>query len=315
MKKQMTAIILTAVLAAGLTGCGGNSADELQNITLEDIEKANKGDALLKNHDSVQYRMEIHQEGSKMTEYASIAKAGDEYLYAVKLEDTENYRTEVLKDGYIYSEYGSTDGLGYAVCWCMDDEYETYLDECIQGFLVPDVEGLDITKVEVSKDGKINGEDIEGMSDAEKELEYVSVTAQLDEGDNVSDEYDYFYEYIMNTDSLEIDQFMAYGVDTEGEETLNSFAQISYDSDYSEPSFVSKLQKEDKRTVTIIADPGKSSEKKYTAEIAVCAEFDAILSDGYQLYSDKNGKTEYTVGDESLNEDGEYSDLTVYAIR
>lgn len=315
MKKKITALCLAAVLAMGLTACGEKSVEELQKITLEDIEKANMGDALLDNHDSVQYRMEIHQEGTKMTEYATIAKDGDDYIYSVKMEDTENYRTEVFKDGYIYSEYGGTDGLGYAVCWFMDEEYDAYLNDCVQGFLVGDMTGLDIVKTEVSKDGKINGKEVEGMSDAKKQLEYVSVTAQIDEGDNVSEEYDYFYEYIMDTETLEIDQFLAYGVDTEDEEALNSFAQITYDEEYSEPSFVNKLEKEDKRTVTIVVDPGKSSEKKHTVEIAACAEFDAVLSDGYVLYSDKDGKTEYTVGSESLNEEGNYSDMTVYAIR
>ncbi len=328
MKKKMTAVTLTVVLATGLTACSGRVVGDLSKITLKDIEKANAGEALLDNHDSMQYRMEMHEDGSKLTEQVFIAKDGKDYNYYSRLEDSENYREEVFKDGYIYSEYGNTsDGLEYGVCWFMDEsDYDAYLQQSVDAFLMSGTEGLDITKIEyiedgkagtiTMKDGKVTDEKVEDADENEEEMEFVSVSAQIDEGDNVSTEYDYFYEYVMNADNLEINQFLAYAMNLEEEEQeLMSFAEVTYDEQYSEPSFVSKLQKEDKRTVTVIVNPGEGSEKKHTVEIAKCAVFDAVLSEGYELYSDKEGKNVFEIGSETPGEDGTYSDMTVYAMK
>lgn len=327
MKKQIAAVTITLVMATGLTACSSKVVGDLSKVTLEDIEKANTGEALLGRHDTAQYTMEIHEQGGKMTETAIMAKDGDDYKYFIKLEDSENYRQEVFKDGYIYSEYGSTsDGVEYAVCWFMDEkEYDSYLKECVDGFLVSGVEGLDITKLEYIDDGKkvdvtvengkVKEEKSQDASKEEEELAYLSVIAQIDEADNESEEYDYFYEYVTNTDDLEINQFLAYAEDEEEEQSMMSFAEVTYDEEYKEPSFVSKLQKDDKRTVTVVVDPGTGSEKSHKVEIAGCAIFDAILSEGYTLYSDKEGKTEFVIGQETPGDNGKYPDMTVYAIK
>lgn len=298
MKRKIAAIMMTATLAAALTACGDKAVvEDLSKVTLKDIEKANAGSALLDNHDTVKYKMEIHEEGSKMTEEAMLTEDDGEYGYVVKVEDSENYRNEVFKDGYVYSEYGSTAGLEYAVCWFMEGEYDKYLEESTEAFLVAGTDGLEITDV-LEEEG------------------YVSVTAQLDEGDNISTEYDFFYEYVMDKTSLEINQFVAYAKDASDEQSISSFAEITYDEEYSEPSFVNKLQKEEsKRTVTVVVDPGKKSEKKIEVEIAAYAIFDAVLSDGYELYSDKDGEDAFTIGDESPDDKGNYSDMTLYAIK
>lgn len=295
--KKIAAVAMAAMVMVSLTACGDKSAEkDLSKVTLEDIEKANNGENLLDNYKSVQYKMQITEEDGQYIEEAAVTEIDGEYCYSVKLEDTEAYRNEVFKDGYIYSAYGDTDGVEYAVCWFMDGEYENYLNECVQGFLVADTEALEITEV------------------LEKE-DYVSVTAQIDEGDNVSEEYDYFYEYVMDKEDLSITQFVAYATNADEEKSLSSFAEVTYDEEFTVPSFVNTLQKADTRTVKVIVDPGKDSEKVHEVKIAGTAVFDAVLSDGYTLYSDKNGKTEYTFGQESPGEKGNYPDMTVYAIK
>lgn len=326
--KKTVAAALTVVLAAGLTACGTRVVSNLEEVTLEDIEKANAGEALLSNHDTMQYKMELHESGSKYTEQVFIEKKDKEYNYYSRLEDSDNYREEVFKDGMIYSEYGNTtSGLEYSVCWFMrESDYDSYLKNNVDTFLVSDMEGLDISKIEYVvdetsatlsvKNGKVTDRTQEKVDKDKFKMEYLSVTAQLDEGDNVSEDYDYFYEYVMNVDNLEINQFLAYAVDVEeDEQELMSFAEVTYDEAYQEPSFVNKLRKADKRTVTVIADPNTDDEKKYSVEIANNAVFDAVLPDGYELYTDKDGKSVFEIGSESLGENGSYPDMKVYAIK
>lgn len=295
MKKKILSVGLTTILALGLVACDKNALDDLSKVTLEDIQEANKGDQLLKNYDSIQYQMEIHSDGGKYTEKAGVAKVDGEYCYTVRLEDSEAFRTETCKDGFIFAEYGDLDGAEYSTIWCMDGEYDAYLKECVEGFLVADVDDLDITEVL-------------------EEDDYVSVTAQVDEGDNVSEEYDYFYEYVMDKSDLSVSQFVAYSVDQEKEKSIMSFAEVSYGEKFEVPSCVAKLQKEEQRTVKVVVDPGKSTEKTYEVKIAGTSAFDALLTDGYMLYTDKKGESMYEVGSEVPGENGMYSDMTVYAI-
>lgn len=294
--KRLKVWIMGAVLAAALTGC--SEERDLSGIQLEDIQEVNEGAKLLDNHDTVSYKMEMRDENGKMTEEAMLGKDGDDTLYQMKVSESSTvYRQEVMKDGWLYSQMVDGDDISYEVCLFVDDEFDENLKEYVRAFLVSDVDGLDITQRE----------------DAE---EYYSITAQVDEGDNVSEEYDYFYEYIMNKESLEIDQFVAYALDADKKQDVISFAQVMYDEEYSEPSFVNELEKPDKtRTVTLVADPGTSEEKKTTHKIAKNALFDVIVPEEYGVYTDSQGTKEYDVSEVEPEEDGNYEDITLYFIK
>lgn len=313
MKKKIVAVTMATMLAVALPACSKKEentpvVEDLSKVTLADIEKANAGETLVDKYKSVAYKMEI-RDTDKYTEEAAIAKKDGKYCYTVTLEDSEAYRTETFKDGYMYSEYGNTNGVEHSVCWFMDGEYDAYLNSCVENFIVGTTDDQKITEIITEKD-------------------YVSVTAQVDEGDNVSAEYDFYCEYVMDKTTLEVNQFLAYMVSSgetstddkssteeEGEMSISTFAEVTYDEEYKEPSYVKKLQDEEKRTVTLIVDPGTDSEKSHKIEIAGTAIFDAVLADGYELYSDAKGNTVYEIGSELPETDGTYSDMTVYAMK
>lgn len=297
--RKAIAILITVFIAAALAGCGsGRAVSDLSKVKLEDIEKANEGSKLLEDHDSVSYKMEFHGDDGKVTEEAILLKNGDGYDYHVRMENSGNYRDEVYKDSFLYAEYGGSDsGLSYEVYWFMDGVFDTFMKESVSGFLVNGTEDLEITKREEG-DG------------------FVSVTAQVDEGDNVSEEYDFFYEYVMDKESLEINQFVGYTLDKEETRSVQSFAEVSYDKSYKEPSFVKKLEKPSKmRTVTIVIDPGTEGEKTEKLEISAQAAFDVVPKDGYTAYADKEGKKEYTADSDTVSEAGTFNNLIVYMIK
>ena len=150
-RSKAFAAITAAVLM--LAGCGEKSVvEDMNKVSLEDIEKANKGDQLLENHKTISYKMELREEGTKMTEEAVLAKEDGEYCYATRLEDSEVYKNEVFKEGRMYASYGSSSGVEYAVYWFMDGEYESYLKGNVDGFLVSSTERLDITRREIEDD-------------------------------------------------------------------------------------------------------------------------------------------------------------------
>lgn len=294
MRKAIALFMITMLMAATLAGCG----KDLSKIKLEDIEKANEGSKLLEDHSSVSYKMEIRGESGKVTEEATLSKNDDGYDYYVRMETFGEYREEVYKDNYMYAEYGGNDsGIYYEVYWYMDGVFDEFMKESVTGFLVDGTEGLEITK-------------------REEEDNFMSVTAQMDEGDNVSEEYDFFYEYVMDKDSLEINQFVGYSLDQEESKYVHSFAEVNYDESYNEPSFVKKLEKPSKkRTVTIVTSPGKSDEKTTKLEISAQAAFDVMLKDGYTAYMDKAGTKEYTAQSDTLLDSGVFDDLKLYLIK
>lgn len=298
MRKGIT-FVITVLMAAALAGCaGGKAVGDLSKVQLEDIEKANEGGKLLEEHGSISYKMEFRGESGKVTEKAILSKNGDGYDYHVKMESSGDYREEVYKDNYMYAEYGGSDsGISYDVYWFMDGMFDEFMKESVAGFLVDGTEGLEITK-------------------REEKNNFMSVTAQVDEGDNVSEEYDFFYEYVMDKDSLEITQFVGYSLDQEESKSVQSFAEVYYDESYSEPSFVKKLEKPSKkRTVTIVTDPGESNEKTTKLEISAQASFDVALKDGYTAYTDKAGTKEYTAQSDTLLDSGVFDDLKLYLIK
>ena len=246
----------------------------------------------------VSYKMEFRDSDGKMTEEASLAKDGKDTVYQVKLSQSSTYnRTEVYKDGWSYSEFVDGGDITHEVFWYMDGEYDAELEQYVDAFLVDGVDGLEI-------------------KDREEGEDYYSIKAQVDEGDNVSEEYDYFYEYVVDKSSLEIDQYVAYALDSDEKQNVMSFAQVTYDDKYSEPAFVKSLQNADKtRTVTIVTDPGTSSEKKTEVKIASTALFDAVVADGYGVYTDRDGRQQYDETSQEADQDGNYEDITLYVIK
>ncbi len=294
--RRVIAFMMTVLMVAALAGC--TEKVDLSEVKLEDIEKANKGSRLLEDHSSVSYKMEFRGEEGKVTEEAILSKKDDGHDYYVKMQSSGDFREEVYKDNFLYAEYGGNDdGVNYEVNWFMDGLFDEFMEESIAGFLVNGTDGLEITKRE------------------EKE-NFMSVTAQVDEGDNVSEEYDFFYEYVMDKDNLEITQFVGYSLDQEKEQSIQSFAEVSYDESYEEPAFLAKLEKPSKkRTVTIVMNPGKSNEKTTKLEISAQAVFDVALKDGYGVYTDKEGTKEYTKQSDRLLESGMYDDLKLYLVK
>lgn len=294
--KRAAAFIMSMVLAAGLAGCG--TEKDLSKVELTDIQEANQGEKLLENHGVVSYKMEFRDSDGKMTEEASLVKDGKDTVYQVKLSQSSTYnRTEVYKDGWSYSEFVDGEDITHEVFWYMDGEYDAELKQYVDAFLVDGVDGLEIKERE------------EGEN-------YYSIKAQVDEGDNVSEEYDYFYEYVVDKSSLEIDQYVAYALDSDEKQNVMSFAEVTYDDKYSEPDFVKSLQNAEKtRTVTIITDPGTSSEKKTEVKIASTALFDAVVADGYGVYTDRDGRQQYDETSQEADQNGNYEDITLYLIK
>lgn len=289
---KLKRVLVTGIAAAMcLSGCSG--AVDIDKVTLEDIKEANSGKAIMENHDSVSYKMELRDEDGKFVEEAALYKEDDEICWLMQVSEGEDYMNMLLKDGFIFTELSNSEGIRYDVCWLMGGRFEEYVDENMQSFLIDDVDKLKITEREEKED-------------------YISVTALMDEGDNVIEDYDLFYEYVMNKETLEVNQFVSYGKDEEGKKDVGSFAEVNYDEEVKEPKFAEELKNaKEKRKITLVIDDGKKT-KKELVEISKTASFDLILEEGYEVYTDKDGVNVYSVDNDAPNGTDGYQDMTLY---
>lgn len=292
--KLKKVVLLGIGMAATMcfSACGSDEVD-VEKVSMKDIQKANHGEELLANHDSVSYKMETRDEKGKFMEEAYLYEEDDKVRYLLEVSEGEDYMNMLLKDGYIYTELSNSAGVHYDVCWLMGKQYDNYVDENIRAFLIDEVDGLEIKKREESED-------------------YISVTALVDAGDNAMEDYDMYYEYVMNKETLEVNQFVSYGMGSDKKKDIGSFAQISYDEEVEEPDFVSDLEdSEKKRTITLVIDDGKST-KEEVLKTASTASFDLILEDGYEVYTDKECTKTYSVDNDMPAGTKGYQDMTLY---
>lgn len=279
MKQLLKILIIVMGIATFTTACNGFGKNK---ISYKALIEANDGHALLEKYDNIRYVMKY---SNTDTSQSSVLTKNDngEVLYFSTTGSDSIYCNQT----YYKNQPGTT--KQYTVGWFMPGYYDEILSLNVKAFLVDDSDDPEIVEQKVDGDTTV-------------------VTTKV-----VTNGQEVYYEYTVDSKTYEIQEFSAYAM-KDGEKELYAESTIKYNVKYEEPEFVKKLEEHPTmRTLTVTVDPGKKTEKVYTAELPKNAMLKGFLEEGYTLYTDKEGKNVYRT--ETRDENYEYGDLTLYCIK
>lgn len=277
------------------------SADEL---TYDDLYKANNGTELLKKHSSVEYILttftgQTDEDGNEeeIAEKWDLFMDDDDYVIS---RESESGESQVFCNETCYYKDASKDkdNPKYSKGWFMDDIYEKYMDENVNEFLLSKSSQEDFDEIK-EKDGK-----------------YVILSYY---GEN-EDKDKCYYRYTTDKETLEIEKYEAVMMRTENlktEEYVVAKAEVKYDKKVELPGFIQEIEKANvnKRKVTLhkLSKDGKP-ENDIVVELPENTTLIAALDTGYGLYKDEKAEVVFDDTKTEQNAEKMYPDSECYLI-
>lgn len=336
MRRGALAILLTICLCSFLVACGQPASDaatdtgevqaeesvDLDSITLQKISEANTREAVFAKHKNYTLKSELQENDSDVVNSILYGVEGF-YMYGLKDElycdqsfiDDEDglVRQEQIltADNQVYKTYVEDEEPYYIYSWFLVDNNDELPDLWQIGYFAPlrFPEDADekLIKTEDNGDGTISVY-------TSAPIDVVSEVTFVPEGFENA-ELDFIY--ILDTDTLEA-KALSVSILNEGESIPYFNQEFEYDVEepegYKELSDNLKNTKivasdgEDGKTFTVTYDPGTDKEKTYQQTFVRDLKISIILKDGYERYSDPEGKQPYQ------GSDGK-SDVTIYALK
>lgn len=336
MRREALAILLTICLCSFLVACGQPASDaatdtgevqseesvDLDSITLQKISEANTREAVFAKHKNYTLKSELQENDSDVVNSILYGVEGF-YMYGLKdelyfdqsyIDDEEvlvRQEQILTADNQVYKTYVEDEEPYYIYSWFLVDNNEELPDLWQIGYFAPlrFPEDADekLIKTEDNGDGTISVY-------TSAPIDVVSEVTFVPEGFENA-ELDYIY--ILDAETLEV-KALSVSILNEGESIPYFNQEFEYDVEepegYKELSDNLKNTKivasdgEDGKTFTVTYDPGTDKEKTYQQTFVRDLKISIILKDGYERYSDPEGKEPFK------GSDGK-SDVTIYALK
>ena len=297
MRQHMKSLFVLAALAALLAGCSNaasssssqpsepqvslelpsssSSEPAVPEVTMEKVAQANTGKAFLEAYGKVSKNVIEHNWYDHDTYSAMFYLEGNAQEQSTAYEDSNGY-VEVTTGGKGYIYDPSTNS--FSVRCYLGEEYQKTVDKSVELFVFQEMDYEEIVSVSLNE----SGDTLELVTefDVADDLEYYQETYGIDSGriHNV---------YQLDPETLRIRKLE---VTWDKGDVSSPVCEVTVNTEasYVVPKELTAVMKpETTRTVTVVMDPGTSSEKTTEEIIASGTGISFMLPEGYQAYSDK----------------------------
>ena len=263
--KKIVVFTLLLCMVLTLTACGK------VEITMQEINDANKTEVLLKNHQSVYIREEM--DGENFGEFYLTKDYVCYYIPGAEFDCMEftadDARYSLAGDDCVYYVYITPDGMG---------DFANELAERSAGVaLIAGAEG-EIIESASKKDGLITVKSVLSQEAIEDMAEFGVTSAK--------------YEYVLDAKTREIISLTSDYTYDDGVD-FHVITEVTYDADVPEmlqTILAYENQTENLRNVTIVSNPGTEKEETKTIQapkgLIFGLEFDDAVAETVEFYTD-----------------------------
>lgn len=284
----ITAVIIVAVLGALLFSTKKNAN------YMKELNASNTIDALLEGHENVTITCSYSHlsEGDDYTTTRQVRtdKKGNYYSY-LKKEGTESDYKEVIKNKELYRNNGKyTQYFGL-----VGDDYEK---TC-----VAEIEG---SVYQANEKDKVKNEKERGN------IITVQTTYTVQSGDDYEKTYGFSVgDEISKTIVMNKDTKIVTSEEEKCNEEVFYSYKVEFDGEKKIPKFYRAVQKEkETRVCTVYSNYNGEDNQEYTFNVPVDVYFTLLDHDGYTVYEDAGGSTEF--GSYQMEIQNTQTDLTLY---